>query len=419
MLEWGFLRPPQDLKTKMLRPLLLGLCLLAPAASAGEIIVPTDQPNLAAALAVAGPADVIVVRTALPQNVPGGQLVVDVPLVIVGDPVCRIDLEGVAPSGGMQLAGPGYGELTLINVDMGYAEYSANGVASLWGTGFDAVRLYSCDIRHDNLQPTGLVTEVFPAVDLTGVAELSATDCYLLGGSADSFDCAFVSFYRDGEPAIQAPGAAVTVIDSHVQGGWGSQGEVTAYEACPPSLDSWPGSGGAGIVAAEAYTWASTVLGGAGATWATDLSFSCSGASAPCGTKPDGPAFVVGGTVSMNPCSRLTQATTEAPIGGVWSLTWDALAAPCLPLGTGCPGGCTVFLFLDPAAPSKPFPFQTDHVYLNPGTAFLVSAFPSLTTRQIDLPIPAQPVLVGLPLTAQALLTSGELSGPVSGLITP
>lgn len=401
---------------KLLVPLLV--LSLTGRVFAGQIVVPHDQPHLAAAIAAASHDDVIVVRTSADQNVSGAPIVIDRAITIIGDPVCNISLFGT--TGGLQLAGPGTGEVVLSGLRIYYTATDSNGIPSLSGTGFDAVRLIGCDIQHKNLQPTGLITKSFAAVSLPKVKQLTVIDSVLLGGPAGSDDCSDVSFYINGQDGIFAPNSSVLIVDSTVTGGRGGLAFESTYKTCPASLATWGGKGGNGVRAAEVHAWNSVVFGGAGVTWLSFDSGLCNvGSVTTCGTQPDGAAFVVSGPLANNPCSRLIQPTAEIPLGGSWSLVWDPTKPGCLPLGTGCAGSCTGHLFLSFEHPIDPFLFQGSWVFLDPNASWLLTSFPSDLPQLWSYPVPISASLIGVPISAQVLLSNGELSGPTQGLLVP
>lgn len=267
---------------------------LALAPAVDVILVPDDQPDLPAAIAAAAAGDTILVQTAADQNVFGSGVVLDKALTIVGDPVCRIDVFG----SGLQLNGPGTGEVVLRNVSIQYAFGDSNGAETLYGGGFDSVRLIDCSILHDNVAGSGLITQSYPAVDLPTVQQLSAVRCNLLGGPAGSDDCVTPAFYVDGREGIRAPQASVLLVQSLVRGGRGGQGVESTFAPCPGDLAGWGGKGGDGVVAARVRSVSSFVHGGPGITWLSYLSEMCHvGGTVPCGQQPNGDPFVVSGSL--------------------------------------------------------------------------------------------------------------------------
>ena len=231
-----------------LTALLLAALALTPSATAGEIVVPTDQPDLQAALAAAAPGDVIRVRTNADQAV-APSLVIDKPVTILGEPVCNIRIQHLGPHG-IELQGPGSGEVTLARVDLRYASQDSSGARAIFGGGFDVVHLVDSDIVHDHAPFSGLITESYPAVELTGVTLLSVAGSHLRGGraGADSYCVSPSSFhFTDGRAGIDAPNTAVLLTDSVVEGGVGGDGTEVAFLPCDTSLDGWGGRGGAGV----------------------------------------------------------------------------------------------------------------------------------------------------------------------------
>ena len=397
--------------------LLLAVVGLSRAGLADVIVVPDDQPDLQAAIAAASAGDTVVVRTAADQNTGGNGVVLDKALTIVGDPLCEIQVFGFG--GGLQLAGPGAGEVVLVGLSIRYSQVDSSGVPLLYGGGFDAVHLIDCAIRHDNAALTGLITTSHPAVDLPTVSELSVVDCDLLGGPAGSDACIPAGVYTNGREGIRAPVASVLLLDSRVIGGRGGVGNEFTFDPCPGDLATWGGRGGDAVVAAEVHSFNSTVTGGSGVTWQSYVSGLCDvGGTLACGTQPDGARFVVGGVLVEASCSRLTQPDPRISLGGAWTLDWDPSDPTCVPLGSNCPPGCLALLYAALAHPIDPVPLGTGWSFLDPSAALLLTTFPAASPFQLVLPVPPAVALLGLPVTAQAMLTTGEPSGPTAGLVT-
>lgn len=301
--------------------LLLALGL-SPAAAADTLIVPDDHPTLAAAIDAAQPFDTVLVRTSLDQN--GlGPVFVDKSLTVRGEPVCNFDLGTPA----LILNGPGGARLELENVVMGYGFTDANARASLSGTGFEEVLLKGCEILHDNVAGSGLISLTEPAVDLPQVQRLALLDTVLLGSPAGADGCVIDIFqYANGEPGIFAPNADVTLLSSEVTGGRGGQVETTV-QPCPGDIAEWPGKGGAAIVAANVFQTASTTTGGQGALWRSQVLGLCDvGQSVVCGFQPQAAAFDVLGSVVDRELGLLASPPSVSLSGGTQVL--DLVAEP-------------------------------------------------------------------------------------------
>ena len=382
-----------------------------------DIVVPDDEPTLTAAIAAAQAGETILVRTAADQGAEG-LITIDKPLTIIGDPICNVKVGVITGGqGAIRLAGPGSGAVVLVNVSVGYFSPQNEGRPLVFGGGFDSIELLGCSIRHDNLAPSGLITSVHPALDLPTLAEVVVVASDLLGGPAGADDCVPATLFQDGEPAISAPLASVLVLDSTLAGGRGGTFESTPSPTC--ALAAWGGTGGDGIVARDVHAWNSTILGGDGATWSTYTSGVCEqGTPTPCGTQPDGQPIVASGVV-VEGRSRLTQSSARIELGGTWSLAWDGVTAGLAPDLTGCTGSCRVALYMAFAAPVAPYQLGADYAYLDPSRAFLRFVFLPTVQGQHTFTIPLAPSLVGLPVTSQALLGTGRLSGPTFALLVP
>ncbi|MDF1798385.1 MAG: hypothetical protein P1V81_04355 [Planctomycetota bacterium] len=406
----------------ILRQLLFAVWALVPIASASEIVVPRDHPDLGAALAAAAPGDVILVRTVADQaaSTHPYTLVIDKPVTIIGEPVCNIGVDGSGPFG-IELKGPGYGEVTLSRVAISYSFGDSSGAPTLRGGGFESVNVIDSSIDHDNCACSGMITASYPAIELSDVQRLTVVGSVLRGGPAgvDSY-CIPASSYIDGSAAIAAPSTAVLLLDSHVEGGRGSYGLELTFELCTTAPAGWGGRGGDGVQAAELYSINTTVVGGLGTTWIYEP-WTCKPSSPlaqRCGDMPAGRAFVVGGTLVNEPCSRLTQSTATPSIGSDLDFTWDPTQPACLPDLTGL-GGSTGLLAVDLSAPKWATPLGSGWLFVDPQRATLTSAFPADQITTVTVAIPPMPNLVGLPYTAQVLVGASEVSGPATGRIAP
>jgi hypothetical protein len=393
---------------------LLPILVLTPFTGA-DILVPTDQPDLQAAILAASPGETILVQTADNQHV-GPWVTVDKPLTILGDPICNIHL-GFS-GGGLSLAGPGSGNLTLGNVSMEYLFQDNDGLPFVFGGGFDSVQFLGCSIRHNNTMPSGLITHVFPAVDLSAVPLVTVIDSELVGGPAGNDSCLpSGSVLRNGEPGLRAALAQVFAVNSTIRGG---QGCTFGQEVSAPcDLAAWNGKGGAGIVSAQVHAWDSLVVGGAGCAFASYPSGFCGfGTPVSCGSQSDGQPIVATGTV-VQAKSRLQASAALIPLGSSWSLSWDATSPGLSPDLSGCGGTCLGYLYLAFSNPVTPLPFGSGFVYLKPSGASVLAVFQPAASAQLTYPVPADPILLGLPVMTQALLGSGDLSGATFGLLVP
>ena len=395
-----------------MRLLLVALAIASlPALSqAGEIRIPADQPDLEAALAVAVANDVILVQTTADQGVPSGSLRVTQPVAIIGDPVCNIAVGYFA--GGISLEGPGFGEVTLMNVELQSASFSYLWSSPLRGGGFDSLSLYGFQAA-DNFVPA---TDSGPSgLELSGIPSLTIVDSYLWGqGSGTDAFCVGVTPYPwvPGN-GIFAPESTVLIIDSIVRGGYGGNSGVEYIEgACPPDLSIYGGQGGNGIVAKNVYAWNSSIRPGVGVVFRSWDESCGSGTFTECGKQADGRAVIVSGTYQNNRCSRLTQTSSTVALGGDLVLNWDPLTAECAPAFTGCGANCLGFLFVSLAKPVAPYSLLGGLSFLAPQTFVLLSTFDSSLPVEWAWAIPATPALSNTPITAQVALRNGELSGP-------
>ena len=399
---------------------LAGMASMATAASAADILVPTDAPNVQAAVFASSPGDVIRVQTSAIQS---GTLSIQHPLSIVGDPVCNYRF-GYGQDA-FVLNGPGSGEVILANISLSYLAGDSNGSRSVWGGGFDHVAILDSTFLHNNTEPTGTITSVFPAVELSDVARLSVMNSTLLGGPAGTDSCVLNPqlFAENGAPGIQAPNTDVLLVSSTVTGGAGGSGLEIAFNPCPPSVDTWNGRGGDGVVARSLHMYASTVSGGQGVLWQSDPTGFCQGA-VDCGQAADGLAQVVSGTQVVADCSRLglgptigAQAPATQVLGGSVAFHWDGTAPGCWPALTGCAPSCVGLLFVSLDLPGRALPFGTTVLHLDPAGAQLLQAFPAHTQTVLNFPVPSQPTLIGQGWSAQAWVSTGELSAPVFGTV--
>jgi hypothetical protein len=127
-------------------------------ASAGEILVPADQPDLISALDAAAPGDTIRVQTTAdqaPQSM-WTPITIDKPITIIGEPVCSIEI--LANRKGLALTEPISGEVVLSGLKMDFGMYKdQDGGSAITGGGFDALHLVDCIVKQDVAAVSGTV----------------------------------------------------------------------------------------------------------------------------------------------------------------------------------------------------------------------------------------------------------------------
>ncbi len=396
--------------------LLLAFCCPAPSFGSQTLFVPSDHPNLAAAIAHAQPGDEIVVQTNADQNQGFLPIVIDKPLEIRGEPVCNV-LLGVD---GLLLDGPGSGKLVLENVHIGYAQLDSNGKKSLSGGGFDQVFLRGCTIRHDNVSLSGLITTSEPAIDLLDVEQLILLDCNVLGGKAGADSCLFsLSNYQNGKPGIFARNSQVVLIDSQVRGGIGGASEFTS-QPCPGDLTAWPGKGGIGAIARQLILLGnSSVAGGAGASWSSFPLGICNvGKSITCGTQPNGSAALVSGLFQFADAGLLSdQDSISFSAGGVQELTlisYPSFAgASYFVLGSlaGSSPGTPIGPYFLPLVISDPYFLYTVQQPNGPvlGSSLGVLDAKGSATATVTITDDLPSALIGLTLTHACVLFGAQL----------
>ena len=394
----------------------LSLLALATGTSAGEIVVPDDYPDLVTAIENAQPNDLISVRTSAWQFAPNSfSILVDKPITIAGDPICRI---AMSATNGLELAGPGFGAVTLINVHIGYDPPDSNGSESLYGGGFDELHLFDCTIDQ-TITPSGLVTQTYAGIDVD-IPLITILGSSVEGTTTRNDSCpggtSVPTFhYPNPGPGIRAPDATVLVVDSEIRGGSALDACCVAC-LCPADITTWKGIGADAVIAREVYAARSVFEGGVGAQWMTDPDGSGTQIVA-CEPLPSGVAFNVSGAVQLTNAKDLVASGPILHIGQSWELEWSPSAA-----ALRTPSAAQIDGVLFGALDSLRAPRTTRFglLLLDPSQATRIA---SLSTggasATVSLPVPVTPSLVGRVAAAQALTFGGVWSTPVAGTLLP
>jgi hypothetical protein len=371
--------------------------LLAAHAHADQITVPGDQPDLQAAIDAAAPGDVIVVQTSTPQD----GVVVDKPLIVVGDPLAEVLIGpgcGARGQAAFELLGPGAGTLVLVNVRTSPGADCFQPAPAIRGGGFDELHLFECEILPAADGQTGLGHGA-PGISVSVGFVLLASST-VVGGTADSDHCAGF-LLGDGEPGIEAPASTVVVLDSMVSGG-GPGTLCCQFCACPPNLSGLGGVGGEGLLAAELYVANSSIEGGAGATHRAYPLDEASGGAVVCGTQPSGTPFVVGSFVLLAPGDLTGPARMQ--VGSTWTLSWST------------PSALNAFYWSIGSVP--PYPVGTGLGFLDPASARRAGTVPG-GMHALNLAVPNLPGLIGLELAFQLVDPASGPTRPVIAVIAP
>ena len=377
-----------------MRAALLAASLLAsaPAALAGTIQVPADQPTLALAIQAAAAGDVIVVA--------GGShppITIDKPLTIIGAPQATIfNTVAVGPAvpPAITLAGPGGGAVRLENVKtLGAANglVFATAGSGIAGGGFDALEVHDSSIAPStwfNLTGIGIGA---PAIDVS-VPLVTIARSFVEGGQTQTDACDYAGV-PDGAVGVRAQSATVVVLDSIVRGGRGpdlcfSPGLCPGNCPCP----FLGGLGGTGVEALRVLRSNSTIEGGAGQL------VQCG--DQPTGTQPDGADVLTAEEIDLG---HELMAPTPLVTGANFTLYWFTTGSPAL------------LAFSTPDAPQ-----------LVPGAGWLFATAATLFTTPVpggtgalNAQVPADPNLVGVPLAVQVYDPLTDLTNPFIGVIRP
>ncbi|MEX1024765.1 MAG: hypothetical protein WD226_06765 [Planctomycetota bacterium] len=380
------------------RASLIAAAIAAGTASglAAQIVVPTDAPNLAAAVDLAEAGETIFVRTSEPQ----APVIVAKPLTIVGQPRAYIEVP-CGEHAGVLLAGEGFGRVVLSQMDIVLGAECAFPDAGIAGTGFRELFLDDC-LVDTRWSAFGGVTYGTPAiaVDLP-LLTLHATRVF--GGGVDA-DACIGPLPGGGHPGVLAPNADVVLHDSEVQGGAGGY-LCCEWCSCPTSPLGWGGEGGTAVVASNLYLIDSNVAGGQGAVLDAFPGFEFDGGAMRCATQPNGAAFDV--QSARNIVSDLA-GTGPLGIGQRWALEWPGSAdfawligsmRHTVPWELGGPDGFgTVFVDLNAL-------FLQELVYTGDGSA------------RYELTVPPVLELIGTSVVFQVFEAGPGLSSPVYRVI--
>lgn len=382
--------------------LLLLLSTWVPA----QIHVPADHPSLAGALAAAAPGEVIIITGGVHPPVFLTQAVTLVG-ALGNPPLLRASLPGEEPVPGVQapaitLAGPGSGVVRLVNLRLsGMADGSwyAQAAPGLAGGGFRSVELSDCQISAASWEfASGYAAAADGVLLDPGVDSLLVSSCLILGGQGANDSLAGLPVFAPrGGAAVRAPSTLVTVLDSQLRGGKGTDVAIYPALGCPGSCDDVvDGQGGEGLVAATLLRANALILGGEGAQVGCISGgmavITCQAARGDDVLSPSRPIMLP---------DRLH--SDGSPIAGLpWLLSWDSSASTVLMLFSihsqmPVPFGDRGYLFCDPAS----------------------SLFLGLTGASVVFQVPADSGLLGLPVMVQIFEQGVGLSRPISGVVLP
>lgn len=384
----------------MLRTLALVLLLSPPLVAGGKVVVPRDYPTLEAAVRACNPGDVVLVRTTTPQH----GVTVDKPLTIVGDPLAVVYAGAAFPypcadAAAFELAGPGYGTLTLSNVEILPAGDCFDPPAGIEGGGFDELHIHDSRIRAGRAGSGGTGRGA-PGIAVD-VPFLQIVGSFVSGQNPDAESCSN-RLPDEREAGIDAPASTVLMLDSLVVGGgWGKL--CCEYCFCPPHIGGLGGSGGDGVIAYRLFETNSVQLGGRGSTYVAYPGLEPEGGGVPCGKQPDGTGFAVHQHVAL---ANDAYGSGPMRLGRTWDLGWNT------------PGPAAALLAsFDPTPPT--LVAGMGWVFSSAATTFLVGVVPAGGPRTLALPIPARPGLVGVPIVLQLFDATSGLTRPVSSVIVP
>jgi hypothetical protein len=312
-------------------------------------------------------------------------------LRIVGAPAPLI-LPGsnAQPGGGSRnepaiwLQGNGSDRLQLANLRTGGTSDGnrfAHGASGIAGGGFAEVALHDCVVRGAPwVYLTGIGTGS-PGIELTGNARLTVVRSAIFGGPSDA-DYLYANT-SNGAAGIEAPTSTVIAIDATIEGGEGCfLGDRFGGPPPTPCPCAWltGGHGGTGLIAARAFLSGSSVRGGLGATVLFNPCYP-STCFTPWGRQPDGAPYALG---ERRDLPRDLLLLSAPRLGGLLDLAWPGahpapvllVASPGAPLDLGALG----FFF---------------------GELTTLQTLPTSWTGSLQIPIPADPLLYGLPLALQ------------------
>ncbi len=381
------------------------LFLLAPLLWS-QIVVPTDYPDLAAAIAAAPPHATIVVATQVQQP----RVVIDKPLTIIGDPIANIGLPSNQPCWSqpaywkpcIELDGPGAGRVALVQVRLTRGGNCPSMQPLLLGGGFDELHLESVEavVPLTGFDGLGYGTSAIE----TDVPFVLVTDSTLVGGNDQTDDFSLFEYLPlETYPAIQAPASDVTLLDSYVVGG--SLDTPYGCYGCPcPELtaSTTSGAGAPAVVASSLFVAGGYVVGGAGAQ-VVAAPLRVGGDWSDCGNAPDGPPAIAG---AVHPLLDLAGDTGPIRSGASWTFGYFAS------------GPLAVLLFdvgITPPTSLAPHGW----LFVDSATAGVFGPLPTEAVTYLEFDVPSSSALVGTPLVFQVLDSTDGLTRPVARIVVP
>ena len=398
------------------------ICLLLGLASrpaADEIFVPGDFPTLCLALENAQAGDIVIVQTSSLQDGgcrPDSQLTANVPVTIVGDPVCKIAIPSGGFLGGLRLDGPGSGAVVLVRVDLRYPFSDSSPSPGIFGGGFDELLMFESSVDQ-TLIYSGIAFSTGAGIE-TDVPFVQLADSQVAGSPGGS-DGYFGQVIENGAPGISAPASTVVLIDSSVQGGPGSPffEEGCAGCSCPASLANWGGKGADGVIASELFLVNSTSTGGVGANIVAYAGgfgpYNPAGPPTFCGQQPSGAAYTVSGQVGSVDDQRLA-VRSPFLFPGPLQLEWSPLPTTSARLLGGASIHGQLFVSFGIVSPLLT---KQGLLFLDSASLMNLGGFTSDgTATPISLPLPPDPTLVGQVVYFQ-MSSQGSLTRPAGGII--
>lgn len=381
-------------------------CGLSPLARAAQILVPADQPTLAAALAVAAPHDVIVVRTDVWQ----ANVLITKPVTIVGDPVVKIFIPDQAcqQRAGVELAGPGEGNVTIANAYVLPAFDCYIPPAPIGGSGFSSLFLYEVVIPPPlaGTTGTGKGTE---GLRTHGIPFVALERCTVFSAQNNTDSCSEGGAVQLGanvnHAAVDVGQGELLVLDSLLHGGHGGKlCSIHALFGCPGGLATAGGEGASAVKAGALYASNSAITAGTGSTYLAWPGLEDFGTPNVCWVYGSHPAVIAGASTMLG--SGFSSSAAPTP-GAAW------------PVDYSLPSGVSYALFsFGPGAPLAVPGLGT--AFVDPATFVplgMLSA--SGGAGSVSYNVPNDATLLGLGVCLQPLHATQGLFRPVAAVVVP
>jgi hypothetical protein len=375
-------------------------------AQAGQIRVPTDQPTLAAALAVASPGDVILVQTTSAQ----GRATVTQPVTILGDPILNMSatVDGCLPGPLLALNGPGSGRLTIANAAIASDADCFQAVLPIGGGGFEQLALIDVQVPEPVSGATGYGLGT-SGVRISGIPYVLVERSVIHSSQNNTDGCNHPGSGLGiaNHIALDVGNSATLFVhNSTIRGGKGGNLCSAFGAGCPASVALLGGEGASGVRCGILFAGGGLIAPGTPSTYLAYPGAPLFPTPDECHTYTSYPGVISNSGSWTTPGGGSFSTAGPPRIGQNWTIFFVMQAAPS-------------YAFVSPSF-SAPLALPgMGLLFLDPSSYFPLGFFAGWTVGSKNYPIPNDPNLIGTPLSLQVFNANWGLLDPVLDVIRP